>query len=164
MQFGSQRWPKVATGNRKLFATNIRTSWHSFSSFLGNGKLSGVAGVKSEHKWKLWPINGIIEFPLDFFFLALKIPPTSHTYIFFGFYFVAAKLDDDWPKGVQFYILGKWEMPLSLPPPPFFLLYGWKVCWWKMVLRIDLLVESLRVWVWAGIKVINEFCTKVIKK
>lgn len=111
MQFGSQRWPKVATGNRKLFATNIRTSWHSFSSFLGNGKLSGVAGVKSEHKWKLWPINGIIEFPLDFFFLALKIPPTSHTYIFFGFCFVAAKLDDDWPKGVQFYILGKWEMP-----------------------------------------------------
>lgn len=45
--------PKVATGNRKLFATNIRTSWHSFSSLWGLGgnwveRRSGWE--KSEHK------------------------------------------------------------------------------------------------------------------
>jgi len=52
-----------------------------------------------------------LNFHLTFSFWPSKSRP-PHTHIFFfGFYFVAAKLDDDWPKGVQFYILGKWEMP-----------------------------------------------------
>jgi len=87
MQFGSQRWPKVATGNRKLFATNIRTSWHSFSTFPGaNGKRLGVVAKNQNISENFGQLMASLNFHLTFSFWPSKNPTTphpTHTHIIF---------------------------------------------------------------------------------